>query len=110
MKTAIIMLSVLSFTLFAGPGTTQAEGASGKVFANVDTVTIAQQEGDDSTISVVDDAGVTVLFYVTASTVITGPIGESINLGDINQNDHVEIRYDNLAGGVGTAETIRLTE
>ncbi|MDD5311087.1 MAG: hypothetical protein PHX64_04985 [Candidatus Omnitrophica bacterium] len=110
MKTAIIMLSVVSFTLFAGLGTVQADGTSGTLAAQVDTVTLAQSEGEDSTISVVDESGVTILFYVTAATVISGPIGEPISLGNINQNDPVEIEYDNLEGGVGLAKSVKLTE
>ncbi len=110
MKTAIIMLSVISFTLFAGLGTARAEGTSGRLVADVDTVTVAQAEGEDSTISVVDEAGVTVLFYVDAGTALYGPIGEQITLDDIQQNDTVEIQYNNLEGGVGSAVSIRLTE
>ncbi len=110
MKTAIIMLSVLSFTLFVSPATVKAEGTSGTLAAQVDTVTVAQTEGEDSTVSVVDESGVTILFYVTAATVISGPIGEPISLGNINQNDPVEIEYDNLEGGVGLAKSIKLTE
>jgi len=110
MKTAIIMLSVVSFTLFAGLGTARAEGTSGTLAAQVDTVTVAQVEGEDSTISVVDESGVTILFYVTAATVLSGPIGETITLDSINQNDPVEIEYDNLEGGVGLAKSIKLTE
>lgn len=110
MKTAIIMLSIVSFALFAGPGTAQADGASGTLAAQVDTVTVAQVEGEDSTISVVDESGVTIIFYVTAATVLSGPMGEPISLGNINQNDPVEIEYDNLEGGVGLAKSIKLTE
>ncbi|MDD4879827.1 MAG: hypothetical protein PHR22_05185, partial [Candidatus Omnitrophica bacterium] len=65
---------------------------------------------EDSTISVVDESGVTVLFYVTDATIISGPIGEAITLDSINQNDPVEIEYDNLEGGVGLAKSIKLTE
>ena len=110
MKTALIMLSLLSLTLFAGMGTAQAEGTSGTVTAAVDTVTLAQAAGEQSTVSVVDDAGVTILFYVDAGTVLSGPIGEQITLDDIQQNDTVEIEYNNLEGGVGSAVSIRLTE
>ncbi len=110
MKTAIIMLSFVSFTLFAGLGTARADGTSGTLTAQVDTVTVAQAEGEDSTISVVDESGVTILFYVTPATVISGPMNEPISLGNINQNDPVEIKYDNLEGGVGLANSIKLTE
>ena len=110
MKTAIIVLTVASFAIFAGMGTARADGTSGTVTASVDTVTLAQAAGEQSTISVVDDAGVTILFYVDAGTVLSGPIGEQITLDDIQQNDTVEIGYNNLEGGVGSAVSIKLTE
>ena len=110
MKTAIIILTVASFALFAGPGTVQADGTSGTITASVDTVTIAQAAGENSSISVVDESGVTIVFYMEPGTVILGPAGEMITLDDIMQNDTVEIEYENLEGGVGQAKSIKLTE
>jgi hypothetical protein len=110
MKTLIFAVFAMGFAISACPGTAQADGTSGTLAAQVDTVTVAQTEGEDSTISVVDESGVTILFYVTAATVLSGPIGETITLDSINQNDPVEIEYDNLEGGVGLAKSIKLTE
>ena len=110
MKTAIIMLSFLSFTLFAGTGTARADGTSGTVTAQVDSITMAQAEGENSSIAVIDESGVTIIFYVDPKVAISGPIGEQITLDDIQQNDTVEIEYENLEGGVGQAKSVKLAE
>ena len=110
MKTAIIMLSVVSFSLFSGAGTARADGDSGTITAQVDSVTMAQAEGEYSSLTVIDEYGVAVIFDVTPATVISGPENEPISLDNIKQNDKVEIEYDNLAGGLGLAKSIKLTE
>ena len=109
MRTAIIMLSIMSFALSTGMGTARADGASGTLTAQVDTVTLAQAEGEDSSIVVIDEYGVTIIFDVTPATVIAGRMSEPMSLGDIQQNDTVEIEYDNLEGGLGLAKSIKLT-
>ena len=109
MKTAIIMLTVASFALSAGAGTARADGDTGTLTADVDTVTAAQAIGEDSSIAVIDEFGVKIIFFVKPYTALYGPDNEPINLGDIQQNDSVEIKYDNLSGGVGLAESVKLT-
>lgn len=110
MKTAIIMLSVASFAIFAGAGTGRAEGTSGTLTATVDSVTMAQAEGENSSIAVIDEYGVTVIFDVLPAIAIYGADGELITLDTIKQNDTVVIEYDNLEGGLGVAKSIKLTE
>ena len=110
MKTAISMLGVVSFALCAGWGTAGADGTSGTLTAAVNSVTMAQAEGENSSIAVIDESGVTIIFYVSPGTAVSGPIGEQITLDDIVQNDTVEIEYENLEGGIGQAKSIKLTE
>lgn len=110
MKNAIIILSICAIALSAGARTARADGTSGTITASVDSVTIAQTEGENSSISVIDESGVAVIFYLSPGTVISGPAGEIITLDDIVQNDSVEIEYENLDGGIGQAKSIKLTE
>jgi hypothetical protein len=109
MKTAIMILFIAAFALYAGAGTARADGDSGTLTADVDTVTLAQAQGEDSSIAVIDEYGVKVIFDVTPATIISGPNDEPISLGDIQQNDSVEIEYENLEGGLGVAKSIKLT-
>jgi len=110
MKTAIIMLSAVSFVLSAGAATARADGDSGTLTATVDTVTIAQEEGEYSSIAVIDEYGVTIIFDIAPDTAICGPTNAPMPLADIKQDDAVEIKYDNLSGGLGLARSIKLTE
>ena len=110
MKNTIILLSIITFALSMGSGTAKAEGTHGRLTADVDTITMAQAAGENPSITVIDESGVSIMFAVTPATVISGPIGESIGLDDIQQNDTVEIQYFNLEGGFGTAKSIKLTE
>jgi hypothetical protein len=109
MKTAIMILSIAAFALSAGAGTVRAAGDSGTLTAQVDTVTIAQAEGENSSISVIDEYGVTVIFDVMPTTGIYGAAGEPITLDGIKQDDTVVIEYDNLEGGLGVTKSIKLT-
>ena len=109
MKTAIVILSVAAFALSAGAGTVRADGDSGTLIAQVDTVTLAQAEGEYSSIAVIDEYGVTVIFDVMPTTGIYGEGGEPITLDTIKQNDTVVIEYDNLEGGLGVTKSIKLT-
>lgn len=109
MRTTIIFLFVAAFALSAGAGTVRADGDSGTLTAQVDTVTIAQAEGENSSIAVIDEYGVTVIFDVMPTTGIYGFNDEPITLDTIKQNDTVEIIYDNLSGGLGATKSIKLT-
>jgi hypothetical protein len=102
MKNAILILSIAACAFSAGA----VEADSGTVTAEVDTVTVAE---GDSTISVIDDAGVSIIFNVTPETAIYGDDDEAITLDDIKQNDTVRIEYESLADGVGTAKKIKKT-
>ena len=110
MKNTIIMLSIAAFALSAGAGTVKADGSSGTLTATVDSVTMAQAQGENSSISVIDEYGVTVIFDVMPTTAVTGATGEAIKLDNIKQNDTVRIEYDDLDGGLGIAKSIKLTE
>ncbi len=102
MKNAILLLSVAVCVLSAGTVTAD----SGAVTAQVNTVTIAQE---NSYISVIDDAGVEIIFNVIPATAIAGDDDEPIGLGDIVQNDTVRIEYESLESGVGTAKKVKKT-
>lgn len=102
MKNVILILSIAACVFSAGV----VKADSDTVTAAVDTVTVAE---GDSTISVIDDAGVSIIFNVMPETAIYGPDGETIGLGDIKQNDTVEIEYESLEDGVGTAKSIKKT-
>jgi len=109
MKTIIMILSIAAFALSAGVGTVRAEGDSGTLTATVASVTLAQAEGENSSIAVIDEYGVTVIFDVMPTTAIYGFNNEPITLDTIKQNDTVEIVYDNLEGGLGVTKSIKLT-
>jgi len=109
MKIAIITLSVASFALSAAAGTVRAEGDSGTLTATVNNVTPAMSAGEYSSISVIDEYGGPVIFDISPATVITGATGRPIKLGDIKQNDTVEIEYTNFSGGLGLAKSIKRT-
>jgi len=102
MKNAILILSIAVCVFSAG----EVKADSGTVTAAVDAVTLA---GAYSTISVIDDAGVSIIFNVTPATAILGDDDQKIVLGDIKQNDTVEIEYESLEDGVGTAKKIKKT-
>lgn len=109
MKTAIVILSVAAFALSAGAGTARADGTSGTLVATVDSITMAQAEGENSLIAVIDESGVTVRFDVLSEIAIYDASGELITLDSIKQNDTVEIEYYNLEGGLGVAKSIKQT-
>lgn len=100
MKNAILILGIAAGVFCAG----EVRAESGTVTAQVDTVTL---ENEYSTISVIDDAGVSIIFNVTPETAISGPDDETITLDDIRQNDTVEIQYESLEDGVGTAKKLK---
>lgn len=102
MKNVILILCIAVCVFSAG----EVKADSGTVTAAVDTVTLAE---GDSSISVIDDAGVSIIFNVNTATAISGDDDEPIDLGDIKQNDTVEIEYESLEDGVGTAKKIKKT-
>jgi len=102
MKNVILLLSIAACMFCAG--TVRADG--GTVTATVDTVTL---ENEYSTISVIDNAGVSIIFNVTPETAINGPDDEAIGLGDIRQNDTAKIEYESLEDGLGVAKSIKKT-
>ena len=110
MKTAIMILSIAAFALSAGAGTVRASGDSGTVTATVNNITPAMSEGEHSSISVIDEYGGPIIFDITPTTAITDSANKPIKLGDIQQNDTVEIEYTDLAGGLGVAKSIKFTE
>jgi hypothetical protein len=102
MKNAILILSAAACVCCAGA----VRAKSGAVTSQVDTVTLADEY---STISVIDDAGVSIIFNVTPETAINGPDDEAIGLDDIRQNDTVAVEYESLKDGAGTAKSIKKT-
>lgn len=96
-----ILISTMALCMFFASA---AMADSGAVTAMVDTV-MTGEEG--SSITAIDDYGVSIIFSLTPKTTVTGPDDETIDLGDIKQNDTVEIKYESLEGGVGIAESIK---
>ncbi len=102
MKNTVLILVIAACVFCAGE--VRADG--GTVTAAVDTVTLADEY---STISVIDDAGVSIIFNVAPETAVSGDDDEPIALNDIKQNDTVEIEYTSLEDGIGTAKSIKKT-
>lgn len=102
MKNAILTLIIAACVFCAG----EVRADDGTVTAAVDTVTPADGY---SAISVIDDAGVSIIFNVTPETAVYGDDDGPITLNDIKQNDTVEIKYKSLEDGIGTATKIKKT-
>jgi hypothetical protein len=108
MKTAIIMLSVVSFFISAGAVTARADDGEGTLTAQVDSVTIAQVEGEYSSIAVINEYGVSVIFEVTSTTTLYGADRKPITMDALNKDASVTVKGAMVKEGNGIATSIRL--